>query len=429
MSEYRNCTRKLNVSGRANNRSDGSTGSLNRSTRNRPVRLLGLDMGAWGYFAWRNLPRGTMIPVVLLICALAYGLRLLYFVVGFARGSRVQPRAETLPEVTVVIPARNECETLARCVASIAASNYPAAKRRVIIVDDRSTDGTSQLLDELASRYENITALHRTEADVTANLRGKPGALQAGIDMARTDVVLMTDADCTVHPDWIRTMSAPFADERVGMVCSTTDVEPMGAFSRLQGVEWAYSHAMARGSLQNGIALGCYGNNLAVRRSTFMALGGYGAIPFSVTEDLALLQAVCNSGAAVQYLCQHDAAVTTLPCMTVGEYIRQRQRWAQGGTALGWKATAFVLTSMALWIGMIVAIATGNVHWFTGLAGMRIIGDASLVLWALARLRRIDTMLWVLPSILVLMLTEFVVPFLLLQRNVTWKGQRFRASA
>lgn len=370
-----------------------------------------------------------MIPAVLLLCALAYGLRLMYFVVGFARGGRSQSRAEALPEVTVVVPARNERDTIARCVASLAASNYPAAKRRVIIVDDRSTDGTTELLDELVTHYENITVLHRTEQEVSSNLRGKPGALQAGIDLATTDVVLMTDADCTVHPDWIRTMATPFADARVGMVCSTTDVEPMGAFSRLQGVEWAYSHAMARSSLQNGIPLGCYGNNVAVRRSTFVALGGYASIPFSVTEDLALLQAVSSSGATVQYLCQYDAAVTTLPCMTLGEYIRQRQRWAQGGTALGWKATAFVVTSMALWVGMIAALVTGNVGWFAGLAGMRIIGDASLVIWALARLHRMDTMPWVLPSIMVLMLTEFVVPFLLLQRNVTWKGQRFRGGA
>jgi cellulose synthase/poly-beta-1,6-N-acetylglucosamine synthase-like glycosyltransferase len=114
-----------------------------------------------------------------------------------------------------------------------------------------------------------------------------------------------------------------------------------------------------------------------------------------------------------------------MPCTTIGEYLRQRQRWARGGTALGMKATAFVVSSMMLWLGIVVSAITQDYGWFLGLAGMRIIGDASLVAWALMRLRRPSTLPWVIPSIIMLMLTELVVPFLLLQRDVVWKGQRF----
>lgn len=370
-----------------------------------------------------------MIPAVLLVCAGIYALRLLYFVTGFARGGRSKPSSDAPLRVSVIVPARNEAANLERCITALAALDYPADMLEIIVVNDRSTDATGPLLDEMAARYHMITVLHRTDADVHANLRGKPGALQAGADRATGDVLLMTDADCAVEPTWVRTMVAPFAQDGADMVCSTTSVEPTGAFARLQDVEWAYSHAMARGSLHNGIPLGCYGNNIAIRRTTFEAIGGYRTIGFSVTEDLALLQTVCRRNGTVVYLCQHDASVTTLPCDTAGEYLRQRQRWARGGTALGAKATAFVVTSLALWIGMVLAAVTGTWMWFIGLAGMRIVGDAALVVWSLARLHRPSTMPWVLPSIIVLMVTELVVPFLLLQRNVVWKGQRFTTSA
>ena len=366
-----------------------------------------------------------MIHVLLLTCAGLYGLRLLYFLSGFARGTRAKPCTEALPRVSVVVPARNEVANLERCIRSLAQSDYPAERLQIIVVNDRSTDGTAALLDDLAQRYAIITPIHRTSADDHPNLRGKPGALQAGIDRATGEILVMTDADCAVHPSWIRSMVMPFLTQNVDMVCSTTSVEPDGLFSRLQDVEWTYSHAMARASVQHGIPLGCYGNNLAIRASTYRTIGGYEAVRFSVTEDLALLQAVYAAGSHVAYLCQHDASVVTMPCTTVGEYLRQRQRWARGGTALGMKATAFVVSSMMLWLGIVVAAVTQDLGWFLGLAGMRIIGDASLVAWALLRLRRPSTIPWVIPSIIMLMLTELVVPFLLLQRDIVWKGQRF----
>jgi len=369
-----------------------------------------------------------MIFAMLIACAAIYVLRLLYFAAGFARGRRAVASTEAALRVSVIVPARNEARNLERCITALAASDYPLERLQIIVVNDRSTDETGHVLDALADRYAMITALHRTDADVHPNLRGKPGALQAGIDRATGDVLLMTDADCAVEPSWIQAMTEPFRDQRVAMVCSTTSVEPLSVFARLQDVEWTYSHAMARGSLQNGVPLGCYGNNIAIRKQTFTEIGGYEAIGFSVTEDLALLQAVYGRGDLITYLCQHDASVTTLPCTTIGEYLRQRQRWARGGTALGWRATAFVVTSLALWLGIVAAALSSAWLWLLGLACMRIVGDSALVVWALLRLRRPGTIAWVVPAMVVLMITELIVPFLLLQRNVVWKGQRFTTS-
>jgi 1,2-diacylglycerol 3-beta-glucosyltransferase len=367
-----------------------------------------------------------MIVSFLTACALAYGARLLFFMTGFARGRRASPSDHALPSVSIIVPARNEVDTIERCVAALAASNYPRDRMEILIVDDRSGDGTSALLDDLEQRYPMITVLHRTSTDDHPNLRGKPGALQHGIDRAKGDIILMTDADCSVAPTWIATMVSAFDAPKVGMVCAITSVTSGGAFGRLQDVEWTYSQSMARGGLQHGMPLGCYGNNIGLRRSMFDALGGYEAIPFSITEDLALLQVVCDAGWRVAYLCQHESSVETLPCSTLTEYVRQRQRWVRGGTALGWRATLFVVTSVLLWIGIVVAAAMQAWAWLAMLAGMRIVGDAMLVTWALVRLHRYKTIPWVGPSIALLMITELALPFLLLRRDIVWKGQVFK---
>lgn len=367
-----------------------------------------------------------MIVSLLAICALAYGVRLLFFLTGFARGRRSDPSAAAAPRVTVIVPARNEVDTIERCIQSLAACSYPADRLEILIVDDRSTDGTDRVLDALAMHHPMITPVHRISTDYHPNLRGKPGALQHGIDRASGEIILMTDADCRVAPTWISTMVAPFVDDRVGMVCSITSVETSGPFGSIQDVEWTFSQSMARAGLQHGMPLGCYGNNIALRRSMFDALGGYEAIPFSITEDLALLQVAHDAGWKISYLCQHESSVVTLPCATMAEYISQRQRWVRGGTALGWRATLFVVTSVLLWLGIVTAGALHMWTWFTLMVGMRIVGDATLVTWALLRLRRRSTIPWVGPSVAMLMLTELALPFLLLRRDVVWKGQIFR---
>lgn len=369
-----------------------------------------------------------MLAAILLFCVVAYAVRVTFFVVGFTRSGRRSPTTPIVPFVSVIVPARNEVATIERCLASLAASSYPVDRYEVIVVNDRSTDGTGDLLDTLATRFPNLVVRHRTQQDVTSNLKGKPGALQFGIDAARGSLLLFTDADCAVAPTWIGSMVEPFGDAAVGVVCATTSVRTTSAASAIQDVEWTYSQAMARGGVNNGIVLGCFGNNMAIRRDTYEALGGYASITFSVTEDLALLQAATDAGWQAVYRCDAASNVVTLPAATMSEYVRQRQRWGRGGLALGGRAALFVVSSLALWIGLLLACISGNGLAVAGLIACRMIGDATLITWALARLRRYGTIPWVLPSVVVLLLVELMLPIVVLRKDVVWKGQVFRST-
>jgi len=365
-----------------------------------------------------------MIPLLIGCCSLYLG-RVLFFLAGFVR-RRSNVLSSWTGGVTVVVPARNEEANIERCVHALFASNWPAALLDVVIVNDRSTDGTAKVLEALSGKYESLRVLHRTEGDVDENLRGKPGALQAGIDVAHHDVVLLTDADCTVAPTWVATMARTIHDQHADMVCASTSVRTTSPAAFLQDVEWTFSNAMARASLNHGVPLGCFGNNMALRASAFNAIGGYRGIQFSVTEDLALLQAMTKAGHSVVYRCDAASSVVTDPCVTLPEYIRQRQRWARGGLALGQRATLFVASSLALWVGLALSAITGMWVWFVALAVLRIVADSTLIVWALCRLQRYQSIVWVIPAVVMLMCTELALPLLVLQKNVTWKGQVFR---
>jgi 1,2-diacylglycerol 3-beta-glucosyltransferase len=365
-------------------------------------------------------------PLFFVICAAIYVSRVAFFLVGFLRKRELHVLNSSTIRVSVIVPARNEEATIGRCLQSLVESQYPSAYVEFIVVNDRSTDSTAAVIEEFASRHTNIIVLHKTEHDSNDNLRGKPGALAFGIARAKGDVLLLTDADCAVHPGWIQSMSIPFANPKVAMVNGFTTVRSTSFFQHVQNVEWVFSQAMARAGINNGVPLGCFGNNMAIRASVYAQLGGYGAIPFSVTEDLALLQAVWNAGYNVRYLCKHTATVETLPCTTLRQYVTQKHRWARGGLELGWLAGLFVFASVALWAGTVFSVA--HQCWGVALAFVliRFLGDGGLVIAAARRLLARTMFLYIVPAVFLLMITELVVPLLVIRKRVVWKNQVFR---
>ncbi len=325
-----------------------------------------------------------------------------------------------------MVPARNEERNIASCAESLIASDYPHDKLEIIIVDDRSTDSTAAVIDSLAQQNTSVRALHRSEQDAVDNLRGKPGALQFGIERATGDVILLTDADCRVQPQWIRTMTEPFRDDHVGMVCSFTTVRRGDLFALIQDIEWLYTSSMAQSANANGQPLGCFGNNMAVRSSAFHEIGGYRSISFSVTEDLALLQAMGRRGHRVSFTCDPRSRVETEPCPSLFEYLRQKQRWVQGGLGLGWRGHTFAATSVFYWFGLVTSIVIGQWPWIALFLCLRMLGDGWLIANSAIRLRRFYLLAAIAPTIVLLLLLELLLPFLALQKRVVWKGQTFR---
>ena len=258
------------------------------------------------------------------------------------------------------------------------------------------------------------------------NLRGKPGALQYGIDRSHGEIILMTDADCTVHSQWVKRIAEQFSDESVGLVSGLTSVAGTTFLERTQDVEWTYTQSMAAGGVGNGFPLGCFGNNLAVRRETFLALGGYRGIEFSVTEDLALQHAVDDSPWEIRFAIESRISVETLPCDTMLEYIKQRHRWVRGGVDLGWRGFSFVMTSIALWIGIAVAAATTQWGWLVSFAVLRLVADGVLISRSAFAIRRMKLLPFIIPAMILLVPTELFLPLLAMRKKVTWKNQVFR---
>lgn len=107
---------------------------------------------------------------------------------------------ESMPKITVVIPAYNIETLLEKCVVSVAEQDYPKDKLEVIIVDDGSTDSTGELCDKLSSVYENVTALHKENG-------GSSSARNLGMAHATGDYIGFVDSDDFVDKGMYRALA------------------------------------------------------------------------------------------------------------------------------------------------------------------------------------------------------------------------------
>ena len=133
------------------------------------------------------------------------------------------------PGVTIIIPCFNEEQWIQRTIQSCINQNYPADKLEVIVVDDRSTDGSVEKIKEIIGRLtqsedERYHIKERISYMVQPENAGKREALAAGVKVAKHEYVVFVDSDSFLDPFAIRNLVQPFKDPKMAGVTGRTDV-------------------------------------------------------------------------------------------------------------------------------------------------------------------------------------------------------------
>lgn len=328
--------------------------------------------------------------------------------------------------ISVIIPARNEEQNIEKAVLSVANCNFDKANYEIIVVNDRSTDQTAEIAEKLKEQIPNLKVLHLTEDSKSPNLKGKAGALQVGIDASQGELILLTDADCQVNPNWIEYYARVFSEPGVGLALSYSTIDGAKLFDKIQGIEWLYLHTMALAGIGLNYPLGGYGNDMAFTREAFNSVGGYKEIKFSVTEDFALIKAIFKKGWKIHHLMMEQTSVSTVPEPNFASYLEQHRRWALGGMEHGWVAVVFVLTTLSIWIGAGIALFIGNYVVAIALPLLRGILDIAIFITAIFRLRKKHFIAYIPFAIVFFQLFELFLPLTMFNRRIVWKGQIFK---
>ena len=143
---------------------------------------------------------------LLLICTVLYLFFIVFIISGLFKHDILKiSHLENLPFVSVVIAAKNEEDNLSHLIDDLIKQEYPLNKFEIIIVNDRSSDSTSDILKKTSENYSFIKTIKIEKKSET--MTPKKFAISQGIKMAKGEVIIATDADCRVGKFWIASMT------------------------------------------------------------------------------------------------------------------------------------------------------------------------------------------------------------------------------
>lgn len=251
-----------------------------------------------------------------------------------------------LPAVTVIVPAYNEGRQVYETLRSLADSDYPREKLRIIAVDDGSVDDTWQWIERGRESFPRLVTSVRCRVN-----RGKRHALYEGFERATGEVIVTVDSDSEVLADTLRCMVSPFVvDSRVGAVAGNVRVlNDRGAFGRMLDVSFNYAFEFMRASESRVDTVSCCPGALsAYRRSLIDAFKDewleqtFLGSPANIGEDRAMTNLVLRHGHLVRF--QSNAMVFTEVPSRLPQLSRMLLRWGRSNVRESLVLGRFVFT-------------------------------------------------------------------------------------
>jgi len=205
-----------------------------------------------------------------------------------------------LPSLSVVVTARDEAGEIETTVRRLLAQTYPALE--VIVVDDRSTDGTGEILERLReeSGGARLEVIHNR--DLPGDWLGKCHACRLGAGRARGEWILFLDGDVELVTDDLLPRAVRLASARgLDHLAVIPDQRPVSALQQALLSVFAQMYLLAarvyemdRDRRRGGAGIGAF--NL-VRRSSYDRIGGHALLKMDPTDDYTLGRLLKESGA------------------------------------------------------------------------------------------------------------------------------------
>lgn len=171
--------------------------------------------------------------------------------------------------ITVVVPARDASSTLVPVLQDLHTQVHPKDHYEVLVVDDHSTDGTLAVAEGLGRNWPGLRVLSATG-------EGKKAAIAQGVEAARHDVVLLTDADARCGSQRLSAVARHAARHPCDLLLlPVRTTGGHGFWAWLQRKEQAALQGAALGSAAAGRPVLANGANLAFRKEAFLRVGGF----------------------------------------------------------------------------------------------------------------------------------------------------------
>jgi len=259
-------------------------------------------------------------------------------------------------KVSILIAARNEEANISRTLTDILNQDFPEELLEIIVIDDHSTDRTSEIVQSFATR--GVKLLKLNESRPLNSYKKK--AITEAIALASGEVIITTDADCRMEPLWLSSVVTYMESGGYFLVSSPVVYsQERSLFEELQTLEFLYLIGLGAAGIGNKQPSTCNGANLAYRREVFYELGGFNGIDklASGDDELFLHKVAAKYADRIGFCKARDAIVYTDAKKNLREFVSQRKRWASKSTH--YRDKRIVALGISIWFFNVLLLATG----------------------------------------------------------------------
>jgi ceramide glucosyltransferase len=358
----------------------------------------------------------------LALCSAGYALIVSVFVLRF--GAESAPKVGAEP-VTILKPLHRDEPGLAAALATFLKQDYGAPIQVVFGIQDPN-DPAIGVVEKLTSEYPNADI----ELVIDSRLYGsnrKVSNLMNMMRAARHDVLIVSDSDISVEPDWLSKVVGALAGDHVGAVSCLYA-------GKVNGNAWATLAAMGTtyeflpnviAALSFGLAHPCFGSTIALRRVTLDSIGGFEAFADKLADDYEIGHAVRAKKLEI-----------VIPPFAVGHGNAEKDWTDLYRHEVRWNRTTHVIDPVGHTLSLIIyAVPLALMAVLT--SRFSVPADGVLFLAVLSRLclkwateRKFSLYAgpsWALPARDVLSFAVFVLSFF--AEDVHWRGSRFAVSS
>lgn len=305
-----------------------------------------------------------IIQITLYLICIIYIAFVVSFIFGWKKIKPFFTKKHTTEEsllISLIIPFRNESSHLSALLKNISQQTYPNFE--IILINDHSTDGYPESLKN--------TSFDKTFTLIDAVGEGKKNAIKEGIEKAKGELIVCTDADCLPHKKWLSTMAAYYLETQAEMIIAPVVIIPKAkAWEQFQALEFMSLQASTAGAVGTNRPIMCNGANLAFQKITWSRYENKLENDILSGDDMFLMLNVKKNGGKIVYLKSFDATVATFVSKNLIEFFNQRKRWVSKGSRYKDFDTiicglSVLGVSMAIIISVLIALFVDKSFWIT----------------------------------------------------------------
>lgn len=268
--------------------------------------------------------------------------------------------------LSVIIPARNEEDNIRSLLNALSQQTYPKDSFEIIVVDDFSTDLTAEIV-----RSFSLDNLLLIQPAVSPALSSKKKSIEAGIEKAKGELIITTDADCISTKNWLETINHFYAKHDAAFIAAPVKFSHNDSLLQLfQSLDFLTLQGVTAASVAANFHTMCNGANLAYKKKAFENVNGFHGIDKVATgDDMLLMHKIWKQyPGKTLYLKNKEAIVTSQPMLSWKDFFMQRKRWASKTLVYDdyriIVVLAFVYLLNCLFIALVVASLFNSLYWW-----------------------------------------------------------------